>query len=492
MTLARKTIYQFGLLSLAMTGAAGGAIGALLTLRHLAGTTREEFEEFQSVREIEKQVGAASLALAREDRDAAIRRIDDAIQGVGAFERYQSIGATELDETHADREHSLAQHTNAALRFARERIRLGAEDAATGLATAQRQLSDMVDEFEHAVTVVHAHAAKRFATTLLMLVGLFLVLIGLALVTSLWHYRSVIGPLTYARDAVRRLAGGDLAVRLQPRGDAEFTDLQSDFNRMAAELESLYRDLERRVAEQSKQLAVSERLASVGFLAAGVAHEINNPLAIMSGYAESLLRRLGERGAAALDPGEFLRDLEVIRDEAFRCKKITGNLLDLSRGGDGERNHVSIWRVVEHVVEVLRPALLRESTAVTVGGDRSDPLFVSASEPELNQVVLNLAMNAAQAISTPGGRVDLQARRTNGWIELAVSDNGCGMTSETLEHVFEPFFTRRKAPTGTGLGLSISHAIVRRHHGELIAHSPGAGQGSTLTLRLPAPKELGV
>lgn len=98
-------------------------------------------------------------------------------------------------------------------------------------------------------------------------------------------------------------------------------------------------------------------------------------------------------------------------------------------------------------------------------------------------------MNAVQAVPRAGGRIELHAGRRNGWVELTVQDNGCGMSAETLQHVFEPFFTARKGQAGVGLGLAISHAIVRRHGGEILASSPGIGRGSAFTLRLPALAE---
>jgi signal transduction histidine kinase len=258
---------------------------------------------------------------------------------------------------------------------------------------------------------------------------------------------------------------------------------------MAAELQSFYRELEARVAEQSKRLAASERLASVGFLAAGVAHEINNPLSIMSGHAESLLRRLKDHPNSDCSSEEVRQSLDIIRDEAFRCKQITQGLLDLSRKRDEEPERVSIWRVVDDVVSLSKASAADRGVAISVNGDRSDALAVAGSAPELKQVLLNLIANAMDAAKSDAGGVEVRAGRANGCVELAVRDDGRGMTPETLAQVFEPFFTLSKGRGGIGLGLAISQAIVEKHHGTLEAASDGPDCGSVFTLRLPAETE---
>ncbi len=160
------------------------------------------------------------------------------------------------------------------------------------------------------------------------------------IVIGIIQYRSVLRPLNRLADGVRRISAGQFDGRVEGMGraPAEFVSLAADFNRMAGELDSLYRDLERKVESKSRELVRSERLASVGFLAAGVAHEINNPLGIISGYAEysmSELEALARQisGLAPQRVAELSKNLRVICDEAFRCKEITGKLLSLARRG---------------------------------------------------------------------------------------------------------------------------------------------------------------
>lgn len=496
MTLARKTMLRLGALTGALLAAGAAAIWGLTMLQHMAATTREEFEEFRSIHRVERHVWAASLEVVSKHRDDAVKELDQALDALESFEEFQESGVTELDESHASREQQLAQLTTKSLQAIRASLQ--SQDDADAFTPEQEKvifaalqsLSELVDEFERVVSIVHDHTATRFRWVLIGLVALFVLFLATAVAIVFRHYQDVIEPLRYIRDGVRRVAGGELSTRLSLRGDAEFTELQTDFNRMAGELESLYRNLETRVAEQSRQLAVSERLASVGFLAAGVAHEINNPLAIMSGHAESLLRRLREAQSKNDDSG-ILRDLAIIRDEAFRAKKITQQLLDLSRNGDAHRGPVSVWRVIDDVTAFLKNARMCDGVMVRTSGETDDPLRVVASEPELRQVLLNLAVNAAHAVTAATGKIEIAAARNNGCVEIQVRDNGCGMSRETLQHVFEPFYTTRRGQAGVGLGLAISHAIVRRHNGELLPASDGPGHGSVFTLRLPAYKEPG-
>ncbi|MBI5865636.1 MAG: HAMP domain-containing histidine kinase [Planctomycetes bacterium] len=479
---------RLGALTAAMLAAGGAAVWCLLMLQSLNGVTREEFEELREIRPIERVMWNAAIHLTSGDRATASADLDSVREGLRDFAEEQQTGFSRLSAEHAASEQNRARLTIKAIETLRSYLEpdkppAPAEEARL-LASARNDLNLLIDEFEAGVAQIHVRTTHRFQVVLIALVIGFVVVTVGAAVVSYTHYRSVIRPLRYVRDGVRTLARGALATRLEPRGDAEFTDLQNDFNTMAGELESLYRNLEQRVADQGRRLAVSERLASVGFLAAGVAHEINNPLAIMAGHAQSALRRARQPGNSI--DADVTRDLEIIRDEAFRAKEITQQLLDLSGGRDPQQSRVSLRAVIDDVAGILRDTPLCSGKAIQSTGERVDPLLVNGSEPELKQVVINLTMNAAHAVAPDRGLIELRARRANGWIELDVRDNGCGMTPETLEHVFEPFFTHRKGRGGIGLGLTISHAIIERHGGELSAASDGPGRGSVFTMRLPA------
>jgi two-component system, NtrC family, sensor kinase len=309
-----------------------------------------------------------------------------------------------------------------------------------------------------------------------------------SLLASLWQYRRIMVPLERLRRWFRRIAAGDFTEKYQPTtGDREFVELGNDVNRMAAELGAFYRELEQMVAAKSKELVRSERLASVGYLAAGVAHEINNPLNIMSGYAELSVKRLRR----STDPevvNEVLKSLVIVREEAFRCKQITSKLLSLVKGGGEGRELVSMTHVASDVAVMVRGVSNFRGRKLDVAIDPDDPLTVLASAAEMKQVMLNLLVNALEAVPAGTGEVRVDGHRNSGHVELTVTDNGRGMTRAVLDRIFEPFYTEKRGAgePGTGLGLSITHAIVADHGGEIRAESDGPGRGSRFVIRLPA------
>jgi two-component system, NtrC family, sensor kinase len=273
------------------------------------------------------------------------------------------------------------------------------------------------------------------------------------------------------------------------------SELAEAMNQMTARFQAIRDDLDRQVQERTKQVVRSEQLASVGFLAAGVAHEINNPLASIAMCAESLDGRIREILEHAVPPGELRQDgdkdphgvirhyLQMIQDEAFRCKEITEKLLDFSRIGPVRRQSTELGELVQGVIEML--GHLGKYHRKHIVFESGSPVIAPVNAQEIKQVVLNILVNALDSIDEVGTvRVDIQQR--GGTAEISFTDNGCGMEPKVLRHVFEPFFTRRRAgQQGTGLGLSISYRIVADHGGEIEAQSPGAGQGSTFRVRLP-------
>jgi signal transduction histidine kinase len=355
----------------------------------------------------------------------------------------------------------------------------------------------------------NARALKR--ATILAVAGLCGAVIAGSILIGVLQYRGVTSPLRRLSEGARTLAAGQFGGRVEPRPrwGEEFVSLSDDFNRMAAELDGFYRELEQKVAAKSKELIRSERLASVGFLAAGVAHEINNPLGIISGYAEYSLAELrsrtrnngsrdktgpgGAEAVAAADApcGEVEKSLQVIRDEAFRCKEITGKLLSLARPGDDGRKPVSLTQVARDVAAVVGGLQeFQDRKLVVKAGERpGESAAVQAVEGEMKQVLLNLTLNALEAVAPGSGEVRIEVATREASVELSVTDNGRGMTPQTLEQVFEPFFTDKKGAGprhGTGLGLSITHAIVQSHGGTIAAHSDGPGKGSRFVVRFPA------
>jgi signal transduction histidine kinase len=175
----------------------------------------------------------------------------------------------------------------------------------------------------------------------------------------------------------------------------------------------------------------------------------------------------------------------MIEEEAFRCKEITERLLDFSRLGDVEKQSTDIRDLVQGVIEMVgHLGKYREKTIELTQGDIA---IAPVNPAEIKQVVLNLITNALDSID-PGQKVQVHVLDETDQVRVVVRDEGCGMTDEIRQHLFEPFFTRRRDGQGTGLGLSISYRIVSDHGGQIDAHSEGAGAGSEFSFTLPCGK----
>jgi signal transduction histidine kinase len=321
--------------------------------------------------------------------------------------------------------------------------------------------------------------------------GLLLLLAGLSWACYAW----VVYPIRDLEAGVIRVAQGDFGHRIKLNSGDEMQDLAEAFNDMTQRLQALYNDLARQVNERSRQLVRSEKLASVGFLAAGVAHEINNPLASIAFCSEALEARLAtlmrlmptsvQRGD---DLEVFTRYLKMIQQEAFRCKTITEKLLDFSRNGEKRREPTDLGQLVQSVLDITQhlqsskgKEIAFEANTERVPGGR---ITAPVNAEEIKSVVLNLVVNALDSMED-GGRLTISLCQRDGMAQMQFHDTGCGMSQEVLENIFEPFFTRSRTGKGTGLGLTISHRIIHQHGGEIEAASAGPNQGSTFTVRLP-------
>ena len=279
----------------------------------------------------------------------------------------------------------------------------------------------------------------------------------LAAMVGAYVLRSVVLPVRRLQEGAERIARGDLETRIDIRTPDEFGALASRFNAMTTALR-----------ENQERLVRSEKLAGIGRLAAGVAHEINNPLAVILGYAR-LLRRRSE--------GPVADDLQVIEDETLHAKRIVDDLLDLSRPLGTDPEPVELRALCDDAVSRLRETSRLDSVKVSVSGTAR----VDGSPQKLRQVVLNLIRNAAEAAG-PGGRVDVEVQSSPEGAVVSVRDSGPGLSAEARARLFEPFFTTKD--DGTGLGLAVSLGIARAHGGGIEAESPPGG-GARFTVRLP-------
>ncbi|MFM7291914.1 MAG: sensor histidine kinase [Planctomycetia bacterium] len=335
----------------------------------------------------------------------------------------------------------------------------------------QERLSDLSHEVRsgYRTLIVTTWASALAAAALLAALGAM-------------SYRWVFRPLRLLGHGSRRVAAGDFGFRLRLDTSDEMAELAAALNDMTERFEEIRDDLDRQVQLRTREVIRSEQLASVGFLAAGVAHEINNPLASIAMCAESLESRLESLAADDAEAQIVKRYLELIQNEAFRCKGITEKLLDFSRLGEVRRQATALVALVADVADMLRHVGRFAGRSIEI--DEGPDVLVMVNPQEIKQVVLNLLVNALDSIEE-AGHVRVGVRRSGSQALLSITDDGCGMTEEVLEHLFEPFFTRRRSGQGTGLGLSIVHRIVADHGGRIEATSAGAGQGSTFRVTLP-------
>ena len=229
-----------------------------------------------------------------------------------------------------------------------------------------------------------------------------------------------------------------------------------------------------------RKLAENERLAAIGAMAAGIAHEVNTPLTGISSYAQMLLAETPDR-----DPRRRL--LRRVERQTFRAARIVNTLLDFARRGRHEPTAVDVGAVIEESCDMLAERFAEAGVEVRVELHPDDTVWVLGNETELGQVLANLLANAVDAMVEAGsgpGQLTLAVRNLDGTINVVIDDTGPGIREEHLERVFDPFFSTRKASGGTGLGLSISQEIVRRHGGDISAMNLDPG-GCRFTVRLP-------
>jgi two-component system NtrC family sensor kinase len=238
-----------------------------------------------------------------------------------------------------------------------------------------------------------------------------------------------------------------------------------------------------------RAVARAEKLAAVGRLAAGVVHEINNPLATISACAEALESRIAEGefdGSAGL---EDLREyLGLIRSEAFRCKSITNGLLDFSRTRASEHVTVNLGEVIASVARLLSHQ--KRNNDVELRIEVVDELFaVSGDAGQLQQAVIALAANALDAMPERGV-LTIACRNLEDSVVIEVVDTGVGIPTENIQKIFDPFFTTKEVGRGTGLGLAVCYGILTEHGGSLNVES-SVGFGTTFTITLPAVHQNG-
>jgi len=333
-----------------------------------------------------------------------------------------------------------------------------------------------------------AGKVRVLRTLLLLFMGLavgLVTLFGYALLTPL-----IIRPVERISKAIARVRAGDMKSYAQVSGGAELRSLAEAFNGMTKTLEgdrtqithqlSELKIINERLEKAGEELVRSEKLASVGKLAAGVAHEIGNPISIVLGYLELMERK----DATEKEQAEYV---ERCTEAMNRVNSIIRDLLDFARADfaeDGETRRCNVNTVIQQTLPLLRPQpKFRHVQLETEFTD--DELSAAIGPRRLQQVLLNLLMNAADATGKKNDRrIGIRTKRHEGRVSIEVSDNGDGIAADTLPNVFDPFYTTKEPGQGTGLGLSVCYSIITGCGGDIQVISP-AGEGARFTLTLP-------
>jgi two-component system NtrC family sensor kinase len=328
-----------------------------------------------------------------------------------------------------------------------------------------------------------------------VIVGLWLGFVLVLAVGAGWLLRrKIYRPLRDLEAGATRISRGDLEQQVSAAGSDEFARVGAAFNAMREALQEsqkhtahLIQTLESRVEERSQQLlaaraeaARGEKLASIGTLASGVAHELNSPLTGVLTFT-TLLRKKTPEGT------QDAEDLDLVIAETKRCADIIKRLLDFARAKVPVRGLFDLNQVVRDTVRFVERSASLERIEIDMQLEPQLPQIFGDADL-IKQVVLNILVNAQQAISGPG-RIAVSTRSlpsdgSTPAVEIAVRDSGCGIPARNLGHIFDPFFSTKEVGKGTGLGLSVSYGIVRSHGGSIEVEST-EGEGTTFRVRIP-------
>jgi len=297
-------------------------------------------------------------------------------------------------------------------------------------------------------------------------------------------------PVKRLIDGAHRVAGGDLAYRLPVRSEDELGDLAAAFNKMTAEVEGVQAKIEEQVRRKTaelerahKTLLSTEKMASIGKLAATVAHEINNPLFGILTYARLVLRALLKLDIPGRD--ELAEQLQTIERESKRCGDLVKNLLTFSRQAPSNREPNDLNAVVRRAILLVKHKLDMQSVDL-VERLAADLPPAHCDANQIQQVVLVLLVNASEAMPK-GGRLEVSTEfdAPSEQCVVLVKDNGAGIPEDVLPRIFDPFFTTKEDQLRTGLGLAVAHSIVEQHAGGISVRST-PGEGTEFRVALPA------
>jgi len=309
---------------------------------------------------------------------------------------------------------------------------------------------------------------------IVMFLGITLVGMIIALIVSSFLANGVLRPIRGLVSASHQWASGNLEYRVKTTRKGEIAELAETFNLMASSLKE--RD-DKLKEYTSHQMMKSERLATLGQLAAGVAHEINNPLGAVLMYTHLALEDLEEKDV-------LRKNLEKAVTEASRCKDIVKGLLDFARQTEPKVEESDVNEVLARTLAVVENQALFQNVEITKATCASLPRILM-DVGQIQQVFTNIVLNAAEAMEGKGKlKLTTGIAGDNEHIEIEIADTGCGIPPENLDKVFNPFFSTKEVGRGTGLGLAVSHGIIAKHKGAIEVKSE-LGKGTTFVIKLP-------
>lgn len=327
----------------------------------------------------------------------------------------------------------------------------------------------------------------------LAIFGLFIMIV-LGTVITIQLSRNIANPIKRLEEITKKIAMGDFSETIEAKGKDEIASLGMSFNQMKEKilfaksiLENAVAEAVGKLGEKQAQLIATEKLAILGLFAAGVAHEINNPLAIINEKA-GLMKDILEMSDDFKHKTRFLKLLDAIFESINRCRTVTHRILGFARKTEVSIEILNLNDIIKNVTVFLEKEILYKNIRLELNLKENLP-EVRSDKGQLQQVFLNIIKNAIDAVGN-GGLVAVSTDiKDENMVKVSIKDNGHGISGEDLKHIFEPFFTTKGKGKGTGLGLSITNGIVKNLGGNIFLESEG-GKGTTFIVEIPTNSEL--
>ncbi|OLN29780.1 integral membrane sensor signal transduction histidine kinase [Desulfovibrio sp. DV] len=402
-----------------------------------------------------------------EDFDESLRYVDQA---------RAMLSATAADVRDDRARRGIAALTQALDNYQTKGLALRAEQGAAASAQLLDDLrqsgKDMVDLSLEIKNTERSRTLQLVATLKrqLLVSGLFITVSGIVL--ALLLARKILRALSVITQATAEIGQGNFKALTVPASNDETRHVLEAFNRMSRELK-----------RRQEQLIQEKKLSSLGVLTSGIAHQLNNPLNNISTSCQILIEEQGE-----CDPAFAAKMLGNIQQEMLRARDIVKGLLEFSRAKDFSVKPTPLAGVVANAFRLVSSQV---PSGISLSQAVPPDLVLELDAARMQEVLINLLLNAAQAIETPPGSITVTAGpdATPGLAAIVVEDTGVGIPDEDLGKVFDPFYTTKEVGKGTGLGLSIVFGIIEKHHGSIVAEK-SAGKGARFVIRLPLPGSL--